>query len=349
MSKAVVYVLIATATLFFIYLSPLTIEEEKGHLNRRFGYKLVERAPNFDPFLTKIEREVENKTQDEHVPNIMFSLNSTTTINDVAETYEYLTSGGKLNTTLRLIILFPLIDRQPKDGMVDFKELEAWITQQAEERLNYLTQDELDSKDKNGDLAISFREYLPQFSEEVIEKKEMGHGEAGWWMQRFDTADIDHNGLLNFTELRDFSHPEDSKNQEMLKWMLRDKLKRMNNEKDGKLNFNEFEDHIYRTYESYMEFEIKGRVVPTAKDKFVELDVNKDQFLSPEELIPILSYVYPGEIAYANYFTCHLMNEADDNGDKKLSLQEMLNHEFTFYNTVHADGHQESDDDHDEL
>lgn len=41
--------------------------------------------------------------------------------------------------------------------------------------------------------------------------------------------------------------------------------------------------------------------------------------------------------------------QTDDNGDRKLSLQEMLNHEFIFYNTVHADGHQESDDDHDEL
>lgn len=41
--------------------------------------------------------------------------------------------------------------------------------------------------------------------------------------------------------------------------------------------------------------------------------------------------------------------QADDDGDRKLTLQEMLSHEFTFYNTVHADGHVESDDDHDEL
>jgi len=41
--------------------------------------------------------------------------------------------------------------------------------------------------------------------------------------------------------------------------------------------------------------------------------------------------------------------QADDNGDRKLTLQEMLDHESVFYNTVHADGHQESDEDHDEL
>ena len=40
--------------------------------------------------------------------------------------------------------------------------------------------------------------------------------------------------------------------------------------------------------------------------------------------------------------------QADDNEDGALSLQEMLDHEFIFYNTVHADGHEENDD-HDEL
>ncbi|RDY11456.1 hypothetical protein CR513_03860, partial [Mucuna pruriens] len=349
MSKAVVYIVIATAVLFFIFLSPLNLEEPKGRLNRRFGYKLLERAPNFDPLVTNIEREDEKKMHNEPAPRMLSNLDSTSSVSDVAETYQYLTSGGKLNTTLRLIILFPLLDREPKDGVVGFNELEAWITQRAIERLDYLTQAELDSKDKNGDMAISFKEYLPQFSEKDIEKKEMGHGEAGWWMERFEVADVDHNGLLNFTEHRDFLHPEDSKNQEMLKWMLKDRLKRMDDENDGKLNVNEFENHVYSTYESYMDFETNGGDIPSPKDKFAELDVNKDQFLSPEELIPILSYLYPGELAYAKYFTCHLMNEADDNGDGKLTLQEMLDHEFTFYNTVHADGHQESDDEHDEL
>ncbi|KAG4395911.1 hypothetical protein GLYMA_19G067200v4 [Glycine max] len=320
MSKAVVYILIATAVLFFIFMSPLNLQKPKGRPNRRFGYKLLERAPNLDPLVTNIEKEIEKKMYHEPAPRMLSNLDSTTSVSDVIETYQYLTSGGKLNTTLRLIILFPLLDREPKDGVIGFNELEAWITQRAIERLDYLTQVELDSKDKNGDLAISFKEYLPQFSEKDMEKKEMGYGEAGWWMERFEVADIDHNRLLNFTELKDFLHPEDSKNQEMLKWMLKDRLMRMDNGNDGKLNFNEFEGRLYSTYESYMNFEINGGHVPSPKDKFVKLDVNKDKFLSPEELIPILSYLYPGEEAYAKYFTCYLMNEADDNGDGKLTL-----------------------------
>lgn len=54
------------------------------------------------------------------------------------------------------------------------------------------------------------------------------------------------------------------------------------------------------------------------------------------------------EYIYVRLLVLFLM-QADDDGDRKLTLQEMLSHEFTFYNTVHADGHVESDDDHDEL
>lgn len=173
MSKAVVYSIIATATLFFfIVLSLWNLEESKGSLNRRFGYKILERAPIFDPLVTKIERERQQKIDDEknNINNVVprTSLGSTTSVSEVAETYLYLTSGGKLNTTLRIIILFPLLDREPKDGFVAFNELGSWINQRALERLDYVTHAELESKDKNGDLSISLREYLPYLSEKDI-------------------------------------------------------------------------------------------------------------------------------------------------------------------------------------
>lgn len=176
MSKAVAYILLATATIiFFKFISPLKHEEEKGSLSRRFGYKILERAPIFDPIVTKIEREVEQIKQQQKmnfdnnkvvVPDM--GLESTTSINEVAETYQFLTSGGKLNTTLRLMILFPLLDRETKDGFIVSNELESWITQRALERLDYSTQIELESKDKDGDSSLSFREYLPHLSEEDI-------------------------------------------------------------------------------------------------------------------------------------------------------------------------------------
>ncbi|KAI4307080.1 hypothetical protein L6164_030308 [Bauhinia variegata] len=343
MAKAVVYVVIATAFVLFMTLSPISREHRKGSgLNRRFGYNIQQRAPSFDPLITKIGRTEEaNKKVDQHEPEATtnFSL-----YGHAADEYQYFSSSGKLNTTLRLMILFPLLDKEPRDGVVNYNELEAWITQQALDRLNYVTNTELKVKDKNGDRAISFTEYLPQFSELDTERKGMGHGEAGWWHERFTKADIDRNGLLNFS---DFLHPEDSDNPELLKWLLRDRIKCLDEEVDGKLKLKEFKEQLYNIYKTYIEFETSGQFVPSAEDKFSDLDANKDEFLSVEELMPVLRYLYPGELSYAKYYTSYLFNEADDNKDWNLSLQEMLNHEFVFYNTVYADEHEEFDQDHD--
>ncbi|KAJ7965317.1 Calcium-binding EF-hand protein [Quillaja saponaria] len=345
MAKAAVYTLIATAFVVFIIFSPISQHNSKCvGLNRRLGYNV--RHPTFDPLVAKMERFAEEKEGLGHHSNTIKSENFKLA-SEMVEVYEYLTEGRTLNITLRLVILFPLLDRQPKDGMVSFNELETWITKQAMERLNYTTGKEMETKDKNGDKLISFKEYLPQFSDKDIEKNAMGHGEAGWWMDKFTSADIDQNGYLNFTEFKDFLHPEDSKNVDVKKWLLTEKLSRMDYDNDSKLNFVEFRDHAYRMYIGYVEFETNGLNPPTAEEKFAELDVNKDKFLSVGELIPFLHYLQPGELSYAKYYTNYLINEADDNKDGKLILQEMLNHENIFYSSAYGDNH--DDDDHDEL
>ena len=160
MAKVVVYAVTATAILFLLLRSSDNHHEHKGRvLNRRFGFKIRDRFAAFDPLVTKIEREagknVHGGSTDPENPRF---------VSQASDTYQYITAGGKLNTTLRLMILFPLLDREPNDGVVSLKELEAWIRQQAVERLDYITEKELESKDKNGDLSISFREYFPQFS-----------------------------------------------------------------------------------------------------------------------------------------------------------------------------------------
>ncbi|KAF7816674.1 acyl-CoA-binding domain-containing protein 1 [Senna tora] len=186
-------------------------------------------------------------------------------ISEVSKTYLYLTAGGKLNTTLRLTLLFPLLDRHSKDGLVRYDELEAWIVQQALERSNYLTLIEM--------------EILPFLLGSIF---------------------------LTFLIRIFFLHPEDSKNEEMLNWILQDRLKRIS---DGKFELREFKEHLYDRYKKYVAFETAGAPVPDAQHKFDELDKNNDQFLSVEELKPILHYLYPGEISYATLYTSYLMNE----------------------------------------
>lgn len=87
---------------------------------------------------------------------------------EVEEVHEYFSDEGKLNLTLRLLSLFPLIDQAPKDSYISSNELKHWLTQQAVERLNYRTQKEMESYDKDGDGNISFSEYQPKFSSQDI-------------------------------------------------------------------------------------------------------------------------------------------------------------------------------------
>ncbi|MCD7451905.1 hypothetical protein HAX54_013984 [Datura stramonium] len=99
---------------------------------------------------------------------------------------------------------------------------------------------ELEFRDKDGDGAISFSEYLPQFTNEDIERNETSHGEAGWWWHNSQNADADRSGTLNLYEFRDFMHPEDSRNENIQRWLLREKIRQMDVNKDHKLNRLEF-------------------------------------------------------------------------------------------------------------
>ncbi|XP_050386929.1 uncharacterized protein LOC126803210 [Argentina anserina] len=344
MAKAI-YLLFAAALIALIVLSPSS-PRHHGH-HRRLGFS--GHVPIFDPLVSKMERYVEeNALQDQN--HTIDTEHDLVIANDVEEAQQYLSETGNLNITMRLVGIFPSLDVEPKDGFVSYDELKHWIVAQAVERMIYRTRKVMAENDRDGDRAISFREYLPQFSTEDIDRNEMGHEEAGWWKQQFDNADADRNGLLTFNELKDFLHPEDSSNDRIHKWLLTEKMQRMDHDHDGKLNFVEFLDNAYDVFKNYVEFETGRSGVPIAEEKFAELDVNKDKFLEAEELRPILHYLSPGELTYATYFTSFLIHEADDNKDGKLTLQEMLQHEDVFYNTVYeSSSDDDSHDDHDEF
>lgn len=52
----------------------------------------------------------------------------------------------------------------------------------------------------------------------------------------------------------------------------------MDSDRDGKLNFDEFLHHAYDIYKSYIDFETQGEDVPTAEEKFDELDLDEDEY-----------------------------------------------------------------------
>uniref|UniRef100_A0A7N0TF75 EF-hand domain-containing protein n=1 Tax=Kalanchoe fedtschenkoi TaxID=63787 RepID=A0A7N0TF75_KALFE len=350
--KAVVLALAATAFIFLVYLKvdqqiKANPAASRQAYSRRFGFKSHHLV--FDPLVASMERQGVKIGGNDNASN-PFKMNGLAS--EVKEAYDYFNDEGKLNITLRIVVLFPWLDTSPKDGFVNFKELEAWNMRMATERLNYRTQREIEARDEDGDGTIGFREYLHHMTDNEIENNGTRHGEAGWWREQFENADLDHNGTLHFEEFRDFLHPEDSENEKIQKWLLGEKIKRMDYDEDGRLSYSEFLERAYDTYRNYIDFESAGAYIPSPETIFSQLDVNKDGFLCVEELMPILRYLHPGELAYAKYFTSYLFHEADENRDGKLSLEEMLDHEYIFYSSVYEENHEDYDEEedfHDEL
>lgn len=266
----------------------------------------------------------------------------------------YFGSDGALSVRERLVYLFAMLDRSPKDGGISHAELEAWLHRQAAERLGALTRREMEKHDKDGDGAVTLHEYLGVDPDQDIDWSNTEHGKPGWWQHKFASADRDESGALDTVEFNDFLHPEDSGQEKVHLWILKDKLSEMDRDRDGRLSLGEFMDQSHRIdhisvaqHDGGHDF---GRA--EAEKRFRELDADMDNYLTVEEARPVIQSLLAGEFSYA---TSHakLLMKADDDGDSKLSLEEMLNHYMSFYNIVYMDDHFDYDDAdsdfHDEL
>lgn len=152
----VVCTILAIVFILLIFLSENIKSSGKDYrpssgLIRRLGLKTP--IPVFDPLVAEMERMGEEKKGKRK---------------GLEKDKKYFYDDGSLNIDVRLMVLFPLLDREPKDGFVDAKELEAWIVYQAFDQMHHITKRELESRDEDGDGAISFSEYLPRFSKEDI-------------------------------------------------------------------------------------------------------------------------------------------------------------------------------------
>ncbi|XP_068646251.1 uncharacterized protein [Aristolochia californica] len=342
MSAAVAYPLLATAFLLFLFLSRVPLPGRRLQIPRRLALLHAE----FDPLVASMERrnrgegKVDDggKTFEQKTYRASLGGHHSDPFSDEDYDIEDF-QEGYLNITRRLVYLFPLLDTSPQDNEINFEELGAWNEIQAKSRLSYKTRMAMEDRDANGDGVITLREYLRNFHVNEMEQRK-----AEWWDERFHCADMDNDGALNFTEFQDFQHPEDSKNPKVQQWFLTEKIRELDQDHDGMLSYVEFLDQAYEMYWDDFKEEAEKN---DPKETFVELDINGDKFLSEEELKPIIHNMYPGEFVYAEYYTKKLIHEADDDKNGKLSLQEMLDHPFSFYNNIYRQRNYDDDDDDD--
>lgn len=260
-------------------------------------------------------------------------------------------NAEQFNITHRLEVLFPQIDADPQDGFVSLAELQHWHELSALRVTHHRTDREVETHDMNGDGFISFTEYLPHLTPADLEANQMEVGGAGWWKEQYENADEDGNGLLNLTEFHEFLHPEDSFVEKIHVWLTRQEMMARSQARALNWTWNDFHQNVFdviRDYgleesapelahlNPYRDMEARKQILSRAK--FLELDGNKDGFITEDEVEPLVTKLRPGELYYAKTQAEQLMEQADDDKDGRLSLDEMLTHPYVFYNTAYDHG-----------
>ncbi|CAN6241435.1 unnamed protein product [Urochloa humidicola] len=255
----------------------------------------------------------------------------------------YFGPASPLDVRERLVYLFAILDRS--HGGVSLADLEAWLRRQATARLEAATRREMAKHDKNGDGLVSLGEYTEP-------------GKPWAWVHKFATADRDGDGSLNAAEFNDFLHPQDSSQEEMQLWILKEKLRELDSDGDRRLSLEELIDCSHALDHTSTQPHHQGDhgfARAQAENMFRELDADTDNYLTVEEARPVIQSLLAGEFSYATAHAKLLMQEADSDRDGKLSLEEMLNDYISFYDIVYVDDHYDSDevevdaDFHDEL
>ncbi|CAI5493451.1 unnamed protein product [Closterium sp. Naga37s-1] len=292
----------------------------------------------------------------------------------------------KVNVTARLRVLFPLIDSDDRDGLVSLSELAMWQVQQGHRSSERRTRREMQVVDSDGDGKVSLKEYLHDDSpgEEVHVEGDDDMAEfVKTARERFALADSDGDGLLNEDEFNDLLHPEDSQNEKLIDSVRDEELRARDTDGDMRLSFEEFLESVFEEVaqfdEEYARWEAHRYDVTSddyvppdiahgskdvehmsaaekrahARTRFDPMDANHDGYLDASEFEDLLYAIVPNEYHFAEEQAKHMMMEADDNKDKRLSLEEMLAHWDVFYDAMDEEGddsyHWPSDDDHDEL
>lgn len=186
----------------------------------------------------------------------------------------------------------------------------------------------------------------------------------GWvrtTVKTFNVADVDNDGELNPEEFQNFLHPEDSGDPKLVAHLLTEAVVERDDSGNGKLNFTEFYDNLWHDIKSWdnhygdddhyrMDYSGHfGEEDPEAEERrkkegtedkakaearFKELDINKDGEVDSQELHPELGNLHPGEADFAKRQAVHLIDQADEDSDQKLTLPEMLANSYVFYSAA---------------
>lgn len=284
---------------------------------------------------------------------------------------------GGFNISHRLEVVFPLIDID-HDGKVSAAEMEKWHLAVGLNASMQRASHEFASTDADGNGKVSLEEYLGD-DHSLVAVLEQARGNmtlaqqlAGadhyslpWvktTLRTFQLADADGSNDLDGEEFFQFLHPEESTNAKLIAHLLTEALAERDLDDDQRLSLVEFEQGLWNElkpwdttrsyhydYEQHMDEEDPEKAATehaAMQQRFVALDANGDGQVDAEELRAELPTLHPSEAVFARRQAGHLIEQADADADKHLTLAEMLANPYVFYSAAMTD---QDEYDHDEF
>ncbi|CAG0879967.1 unnamed protein product [Darwinula stevensoni] len=237
----------------------------------------------------------------------------------------------------RLGDLVEKIDKD-QDGYVTKEELTEWIRYTQRRYLDQDVNRQWDEANKEKKETIDFDAFkkfsygfLDGFPENEIESSdhELYKDMMARDKRRWEVADQDGDGLLNKKEFYDFVHPEETVHMRDI--VVKETMEDIDKDKDGKISLEEYIGDMYHGAEGEQEPDW----VQAERNQFGDIrDKNKDGFLDFEE---VKQWIIPPDYDHAEAEAGHLIYETDEDKDRKLTKEEILEHYDIFVGSQATD------------
>ncbi|KAF8774001.1 Calumenin like protein [Argiope bruennichi] len=235
----------------------------------------------------------------------------------------------------RLAKIVDKIDKD-KDGFVTQEELKNWIeyTQKKYILDDVNRQWETHNEAKKDTLDWeTYKKVTYSFIDEdqgqdddpdIKTYKEMMQRDKRRWM----TADKNKDEQLSKEEFADFLHPEEAPHMQDI--VITETIEDIDKDGDGRISLQEYIGDMYSGGE-----EDEPEWVKNERDQFKTYrDKNNDGYMDKDE---VKEWILPSDYNHSEAESLHLIHEADDNKDSKLSKEEILDNYDLFVGSQATD------------
>lgn len=245
---------------------------------------------------------------------------------DEARTFDQLTPEESKDRLSKIVDRIDL----DKNGGVTEKELQIWIEYTQKRYINDDVKRQWNTNNPENKEVLHWEDYKNRvygFIDNMDPSDLDSEEDDGMTYQemvkrdkrRWEKADQDGDSALTIEEFTDFLHPEESDHMRPI--VVLETMEDIDKDKDGKISLEEYIGDMYRGGADEDESE-EPAWVSSEREQFTQFrDKNKDGVMDEEE---VRGWIIPDDYNHAEAEAKHLIYEADSDGDRELTKEEIL-------------------------